>query len=272
MLVRDDVGKAKPTCYDLPHESWTYGRPEPADAEGAREVTMYWAQHVPNARPDAKVQDFRKINKQATGRGISNAKDLADYRRSVDVSLKQPCAGGPLPKVIPSDVIPSFAYGKKSRPSTPIGHVVQYQYCAEYEDALNRGYEYYEQDKEMRGNLRKIKLTKTVACNIAGSRHKRASFEQGDVAPPHWKMSKFSKVPPRFHLPSGEEAAKAQCGAKLGKSCSLPTLGSSQQASQHVSYGAPNEVGMTSGASRSRQDLVARANEHIRASGQEFVE
>ena len=45
---------------------------------------------------------------------------------------------GPYPKsrveVIPSDVIPSFAYGRKSRPSTPIASVIGSQYSLEYED------------------------------------------------------------------------------------------------------------------------------------------
>ena len=32
-------------------EAFAYGRAEPADLEGAREVTMHWAAHVPRPKP-----------------------------------------------------------------------------------------------------------------------------------------------------------------------------------------------------------------------------
>ena len=34
LLVKDGVGKSKPTVRDLPHESFTYGKPEIRDKEG----------------------------------------------------------------------------------------------------------------------------------------------------------------------------------------------------------------------------------------------
>ena len=37
MLLRDDVGKPKPTTRDLPPEMFIYGRPEIRDKEGAGE-------------------------------------------------------------------------------------------------------------------------------------------------------------------------------------------------------------------------------------------
>merc|ERR1719163_489685 len=132
ILVKDDVGKAKPTCFDLPHASFAFGRAEPADLEGAREVTMHWAAHVPRPKPGENIQDFRKLNKMAAQANVPNAVELARFKSTRDV------------KLIPSDVIPSFAYGRKSRPSTPINAVVGYQYSAEYEEALANGYEQYQ--------------------------------------------------------------------------------------------------------------------------------
>lgn len=112
---------------------------------------MFWASHVPRPKPGLNCQvraawkafsfpfeDFRKLNRTAAKCGVRpseaflgcyllsarNAKDLADFRKHTDIKLVPPGPMGVLPKVIPSDVIPSFAYGNKSRPSTPITHVV----------------------------------------------------------------------------------------------------------------------------------------------------
>merc|ERR1711985_27448 len=157
----DDVGKAKPTCYDLPPEEFAYGRPDNPDFEGAREVTMQWLSHVPGPRPEEKVQDFRKINKLALRGGVSSAKDLAEFRRNnaTNVTLAGPQHLGPPPKVIPSDVVPAFTYGKKTRPSTPIAAVVSYQFAAEYEQALDENYGQYDSEKRAVG-MRRIKTTK----------------------------------------------------------------------------------------------------------------
>jgi len=219
-IVRDDVGRAKTTCYDLPSEGFAYGRPEHPDAEGAREVTMHWASHVPRPRPNDGAQDFRKINKLASRDGVTNAKQLADFRRGADVALKRPIPTGPLPKVIPSDVIPAFAYGKKSRPSTPISHVVSYQYCAEYEDAVNRNYDLYEGEAIAANGTRRVRLTKAASAQIKGARSRRSEMDMtkdGPMAGQQWKMTKFSKVPSRLHLAPGEKP--------MSRSISLPSIG-----------------------------------------------
>merc|ERR1712118_623357 len=83
ILVKDDVGKAKPSCYDLPHEAFAFGRAEPADMEGAREVTMHWAAHVPRPKQNGNVQDFRKINRMAAKANVANAKELIQFKSGV---------------------------------------------------------------------------------------------------------------------------------------------------------------------------------------------
>jgi len=54
ILASDDVGRAKHSCYDLPGEDFAYGRPDLPDFEGAREVTMRWAAHVPSQKRDLR--------------------------------------------------------------------------------------------------------------------------------------------------------------------------------------------------------------------------
>merc|ERR1711865_1105652 len=197
MLVKEEIGKAKATCFDLPHEAFAYGRAEPADLEGAREVTMHWAAHVPRPKPGDNVQDFRKLNKMAARANVANAVDLADFKRERDVRLVPAAPVGAQPKVIPSDVIPSFAYGRKSRPSTPINAVVGYQYAAEYEEALSNSY--YRYETEAPAGKTKVRLTNTSRAQMISCKQKRASV---DAQEPEqlFKLSKFKKVPSRLYL------------------------------------------------------------------------
>lgn len=157
---------------------------------------MHWASHVPRPKPGEKVQDFRKINKMATGQNISNAKDLANFRRNNDFTLVHPGPMGPMPKVIPSDVIPSFAYGRKSRPSTPIAQVVGNQYCEEYQDVLEMSYGRYEQEAANRGSKTRVRLNKAANNKIAHARYYRRSTEPEEPAE-LFKLSKFKKTPSR---------------------------------------------------------------------------
>lgn len=212
VLTRDDVGKAKRSCYDLPSEGFAYGRAEPADMEGAREVTTHWAAHVPRPKPGRDCQDFRKINKIATKVNISNAKQLANFRRDNDVRLIHPGPSGPLPKVIPSDVIPSFAYGRKSRPSTPIASVVGYQYAAECEEALDDNYNAYDAMKSQTDGKQRVRLTKHATSRIRDSKV-RSALSSGYEEPRElFKLTKFKKVPSRLG------------GTTMNKSNSMPIL------------------------------------------------
>lgn len=202
ILVKDDVGRAKRTCYELPRESHAYGKSEEADLEGAREVTMHWAAHVPRAKHVPDCQDFRKLNKLATKVKVCNARDLADLRRTTDMRLLPLASVGPLPKMIPSDVIPAFAYGRKSRPSTPIAAVVGCHFATEFEEAQDQQYERYRVEAdEMNGGL-KVRLTKASNARISGARSRRREMEDLDYNfKEPFKLSKFKKIQSRLFEP-----------------------------------------------------------------------
>ena len=62
MLVKDDVGKSKPSTYNLPSDGFTYGKALPRDKEGANKgnyfglinqslVSMTWAFHSETRDP-----------------------------------------------------------------------------------------------------------------------------------------------------------------------------------------------------------------------------
>lgn len=237
ILVRDDVGKGKPTCYDLPPEEFAYGRPDNPDFEGAREVTMQWLSHIPSSQPAERQHDFRKINKLALRGGVASAKDLAQFRReNADrVTVSPPRMPGPSPKVIPSDVVPAFTYGKKTRPSTPIAAVVSYQFSAEYEQALDENYAQYDEEKRMTG-MRMIKTTKAMEGHASYGR--AAKLRETSAPKEPFKMKKFLKVKAKMKLPDRfaemREAAEKEnalppkpgsAPAGMNRSCSLPAIG-----------------------------------------------
>jgi len=212
VLVKDDVGKARPTVYDLPHDTHAYGRCDPPDVEGAREVTMHWASHVPRRKPGADTQDFKKINKVAAQSGVANATQLKGFKQGIDIKLSPPGAVGSQHKVIPSDVIPSFAYGRKSRPSTPISAVVGGHYAAEQEEMLEFTYKQHEAARDMPNGRRIVKLTKAAKQQISNARSQRA-LENSDVpAKEPFKMSKFKNIQGKMTATGGmKKSASTPC-------------------------------------------------------------
>jgi hypothetical protein len=212
LLAKDDVGKARPSCYDLPQDGFAYGRPDNPDFEGAREVTMQWVSHTPRPRAAESAQDFRKLNKIAINVKACNAGAVAKHRRTVNLPLSARGAyTGPPPKVIPSDVVPAFTYGKKTRPSTPIASVVSYQFSSEFEEDIGMHYEYHRQCKEQAAQIRKIPITK--AAKGHASALKKVGAET--LAPTEqFKINKFKKVQCKVEFPGGRTSEMKRLSAE----------------------------------------------------------
>merc|ERR1712176_505422 len=115
----------------------------------------------------------------------------ATFRKENDVRLIEKGPAGPLPDVIPSDVIPSFAYGRKSRPSTPIHAVIGGQYAAEQEDALAMLYQKHSDEQDMPNGKRTVRLTLAARKNIMNARANRAMRDYPPETKKEWTMSKF---------------------------------------------------------------------------------
>merc|ERR1711972_852072 len=157
--------------------------------EGAREVTMHWAAHIPRVRPGPEGQDFKKLNKKAATQGVTDAKQLKEWKKDNTIKISYPsCRGGPT--VIPSDVIPSFAYGRKSRPSTPIVHVVGNQYGMEQEEALDMVYKSRADQNDQPNGRRVVRLTIGARKQMKEARSQRQLRENPPPETEPWKMSK----------------------------------------------------------------------------------
>eukprot|EP00931_Biecheleriopsis_adriatica_P095449 TRINITY_DN6904_c0_g1_i1.p1 TRINITY_DN6904_c0_g1~~TRINITY_DN6904_c0_g1_i1.p1 ORF type:complete len:291 (+),score=56.56 TRINITY_DN6904_c0_g1_i1:68-940(+) len=197
LLVRDDVGKSKPTCFDLPEDHFSYGRPGNTDVEGAREVSMRWVSHTPSRSVEAEALDFVSLNRKAAIAKITTAKDIRTYSKATPRggSLSARGSSAPGKPIIPSDVIPGFSYGRKVRPSTPINEVISARFAESSEKQLGQ---FYSEMKELReasrSQVRKIPLT--TATKLHANAVRKVVAEEAIPKEP-FKLSKFKRVGPR---------------------------------------------------------------------------
>ena len=180
LLVRDEVGRPRVSCFKLPEPHFSYGRPGNQDAEGAREVSMKWAQHVASPEPQHQV-NFLQVNRRAI--------TAPELRHVTHVThSKAPKEKGPR-VLIPSDVVPNFAYGRKVRPSTPMQEVISARFAEKAEKQLLDFYSEMKDLREAKGHeVRKIPLTKATRAHRALL---CAPLERQEKP---FKLSKFNKV------------------------------------------------------------------------------
>merc|ERR1719335_951846 len=164
---------------------------------------MQWVTHVASPRAGGKVQDFRKLNKVAITDKALNAKEVQKHRKGTSIPLSTRSDGVlSQPKIIPSDVVPHFSYGKQTRVSTPIASVVSYQFASEHEQDLAVQYEYHKAVKEQDEQVRKIKLTKAATGHASASK----SMNQQGEDKEYFKIGKFKRVPCKVDFPGGKSA------------------------------------------------------------------
>lgn len=201
LLVKDDVGRGKPSCYDLPDDAFPYGRAGNQDFEGAREVSMRWVSHAPSRGPEEVAPDFVRLQKKAAGHKVANAKDLKHFRREYDLNDTSRSGGDsarslpPQRPLVPSDVIPGFTYGRKVRPSTPIHEVVSNRFGERAEMELQRFNQKFQEHRSMQqAEVRKIPLTTASRGHASAAR--KAAID-GDEKKELFKLSKFQRAKPQ---------------------------------------------------------------------------
>jgi len=182
---------------------------------------------VPRPKASSDAQDFIKLNRMAAKEKIGSAAEAREFRARTDAKLTEKGSVGPPPKVIPSDVIPSFAYGRKSRPSTPIASVVGGQYATEYESHLDNLYQSYSATRNDPSKKCKVRVTKACSIRISNARAAKAAPEEIKVP---WTMTKFRNVQSRN--PAGARLVP------LGSSASAPTLTKLDSLGEAPSFGS----------------------------------
>ena len=84
LLVKDDVGKAKPTVLKLPPQEFVYGKPDTRVEEGVAAVTGRW-NYPKQSRGITSEVDFRKLNKYAAFK--NNMDQRSDLKSKRPISL-----------------------------------------------------------------------------------------------------------------------------------------------------------------------------------------
>lgn len=198
LLIRPELAKVKRTTYDLPTGPHTFGKPLSRDPENARDVTSKWKEHIRN--PD-KVpgKDFTALNRSAVIEGLVSAKDQHEYRlangTNPEFRLKHGLSAMTDKDArLPSDSDNNFAYGKPTRPSTPIENVMNNQY--------QRSFIADQQDSyaNTSGSKNKMKIKTAVKENKTSVARANAIREQLNYEEPAktWKMKKFENVQSRL--------------------------------------------------------------------------
>lgn len=147
LLTRDDVGRSKPSTYDLPPSSFIYGKSAGHDEEGASEgivmkiarvVTRSWKFHS-NSKDVVPEKDFKRINALAARKKHEKSKDATKaHKEAAGIRLK-PHKGTKGVEIAIPDA--NFSYGMPTKPPTPIKDVICNYYGEKAEKETIRRYE-----------------------------------------------------------------------------------------------------------------------------------
>eukprot|EP00388_Colpodella_angusta_P016226 GDKJ01040206.1.p1 GENE.GDKJ01040206.1~~GDKJ01040206.1.p1 ORF type:complete len:282 (+),score=49.94 GDKJ01040206.1:1-846(+) len=200
LLVKDDVGKSKPSCRDLPGSCYSYGAPINPDKEGVRELISKWTFHQSVARPQEQIQDFRRLNKLATKQGISDARDQTVQRLSRKDITVQPTRYVNPATAHPFDHQLGHIYGRPPRPSSPMDRVMAHDYGREGQEKTALDYERYDVIRAENSRPIKYRVTNASRGHAIRAVHRRSldghHSARGTLQQP-FKMSKFSEIAPR---------------------------------------------------------------------------
>jgi hypothetical protein len=110
LLIKSELGKNKPSNYDLPENRFVYGKLTYEDPEHANEVMYRWKNHEisPNAN-HLKQKDFKETNKIALKSLLHTSSQFSEHRKTN--TLFKPAVEGStvIPIKLPEQ---NHAYGK----------------------------------------------------------------------------------------------------------------------------------------------------------------
>lgn len=180
LLVKDDIGKAKPPVRKLPGADFAYGKKVEPDEIGAGGLLSSWQLPVASklSVPD---KDFKKLNALSLKKGCINPKMQTQFRSANNIRLNTA-----LPKR--RQDVPDIVFGEPTRPSTPIQAVLGNFYGMIADEANHRRYEPAPVVK-MSVNPRATKGSEMMKSAI------KAGMEQ--PARTEFKMKKYQNTKPR---------------------------------------------------------------------------
>jgi hypothetical protein len=185
LLLKDDVGKSKPTIRELPGFDFTYGKFIAKDPEGLGAVISAWREHKSSPRGDPP-RDFKKLNAMSVQEGYFTAKQASLFRSTSDFKVQQDSVG----KLNKASLAPNsdIIFGVPGKPSTPMDAVIGNLYGRTAADIKA---EEYAQPIE----LKKIGRPRLTKAHSYLANAVRTSLEP--TPRQEFKMKKFKTVAPR---------------------------------------------------------------------------
>jgi len=121
LLVKDDVGKAKPFTRDLPSEQFAFGKHDLLpDRETTDQVVRNWRVHQSSHITKQDPRDFKKLNKMSLKTKAVTAHDQYNFRTTHDARIPFGLVQSK-PTYLPNE---TFTFGRRNRPPTPVHAVI----------------------------------------------------------------------------------------------------------------------------------------------------
>ncbi|KAG5281509.1 hypothetical protein AALO_G00073050 [Alosa alosa] len=204
-LIRPSLGRSKSKGLACPGPDFVYGMVTTIQDGGVAEAISNW--HCPSAEgqrsgaPHRPERDFVCLNREGVKSGVVTAKELRQYRDTHDIRRPAP-ARGVARRSMPTLVPPDLTFGISTRPSTPIGELLQQQYRQRWIQQQLHTHSAL-QGQHHKRQLGRIQDTRTSTL--------RKSRPTG-VSAPLWTLPRFQQVGPA--LDTFRDAAARQRALK----------------------------------------------------------
>lgn len=137
LLVKDTVGKPKPSTRSLPKGDFTFGKPELCNREPAEHVINEWRVYEKPEQRKPEPRDFKKLNKMSTKANMFTAPHQTAFRQSNDARI----AFGVINEKVMHLPHGSHSFGKPNRAQTPVSTIMSNQYGEEANRVQQERYE-----------------------------------------------------------------------------------------------------------------------------------
>jgi len=161
LLVKDDVGKAKPTTRKIPSDQFAFGKANVFNESAAEVIDKFqYRDETEKGRfKHPQVNDFTRLNKAVLKEGATNAAANRALRTRHDIKIVQKTQRSVASRGTTNLPIENMAFGKANRPQTPVGGIIMNNYGEEGEIALQQKYQQFMHSKPaMKGPIN-IRMT-----------------------------------------------------------------------------------------------------------------
>lgn len=206
LLQKSELGRPMRRCFTLPHDSFTYGKPNGgkdssvADALVWRSTSHLQPLNLKDTNKSSSARDFVGLNKKAIQVGLTSAQEQFQYRATHDVrrmdSGNEKTSTQKIKRIPPTTV-----FGLPTRPSTPVYELISHKYQDRWLEERRKAEDAVRTKQEQKRH---------VDRNIYETRASLLRKHQPPVdGVPLWHMPKFQKVPAQLETFRSDSAKKA---------------------------------------------------------------